>query len=663
MKIAIALLVSFVLTYLPSYPADYSPEVSMKFDTPYFLDNFGKFPADTLLLVGVLANKDITKDIKLSNTESIVAKTKTTFTAFMKPASVLELSRNASVLNINFTIKNVVAGDHNPNYTYIPQKFNFKGPIQRGIRTGGMEEYLKDPELNKFDGKGVLIGVIEAGLIDFRHSDFLNADGSTRFLAIWDQQDDSSITNSAFRYGRVWRADELNAIIQGKSQALTDFGESCCHVTNSASVAAGNGFATGNYCGVAPGANLVQVKYSSCSALHLINACRYIFNLADSLGMPCVITISQITFANAYDGSDIASVAVSEMVKEKPGRIVFSSAGNNGTLKFHNRYVNKDNNPDGKFCWMVAPWGLSKYSSFYLKINKNDVKKAEFSLDLDTMKDGDNDYKPNWIKLENCLKDPMKTYKATWNDSTELEYIIKPSHLSDSTLIVYVGVRSYKNAPSEYALLNRFSIRGDMTCDFWGSLYWQIILEEDMEGKTPPTNYITPDNKYLVQPIACGKDIMAVGTYYNQIEFVGEGGAALKSSDENDPNSKTGDPWFSTQQGGDLSGFWKPDFLSPGMGVGAAFPLDLDKKESGEPVLEDGLHMIYSGTSAASPVAAGMGALFLQKNPNATFEDFRTAVRETADVDETTGPVPNAKCGYGKINLYKLMKWEKRRGE
>ena len=36
-------------------------------------------------------------------------------------------------------------------------------------------------------GAGVIVGVVDDGL-DFRHPDFLNADGTTRLLSLWDMR-------------------------------------------------------------------------------------------------------------------------------------------------------------------------------------------------------------------------------------------------------------------------------------------------------------------------------------------------------------------------------------------------------------------------------------------------------------------------------------------
>jgi hypothetical protein len=52
-------------------------------------------------------------------------------------------------------------------------------------------------------GKGIIIGIIDVQGFDFSHPDFLDADGNTRFLSIWDQGGDARNPpdSQQFNYG------------------------------------------------------------------------------------------------------------------------------------------------------------------------------------------------------------------------------------------------------------------------------------------------------------------------------------------------------------------------------------------------------------------------------------------------------------------------------
>ncbi|MBL0032589.1 MAG: S8 family peptidase [Bacteroidetes bacterium] len=64
-------------------------------------------------------------------------------------------------------------------------------------------------------------------------------------------------------------------------------------------------------------------------------------------------------------------------------------------------------------------------------------------------------------------------------------------------------------------------------------------------------------------------------------------------------------------------------------------------------------HKRSSGTSMSSPMVAGICALYLQKNPTATWLDVKTAILNCADHDNFTGStLPDNNWGYGKVNAY-----------
>lgn len=60
----------------------------------------------------------------------------------------------------------------------------------RAIKTGGKI------------GVGVLIGIIDVGGFDFAHPDFIDKNGKTRFVSIWDQGSDIRTAPKPFNYGQ-----------------------------------------------------------------------------------------------------------------------------------------------------------------------------------------------------------------------------------------------------------------------------------------------------------------------------------------------------------------------------------------------------------------------------------------------------------------------------
>ena len=62
-------------------------------------------------------------------------------------------------------------------------------------------------------------------------------------------------------------------------------------------------------------------------------------------------------------------------------------------------------------------------------------------------------------------------------------------------------------------------------------------------------------------------------------------------------------------------------------------------------------HLVWEGTSASAPYAAGVIALIFQKNPKLDASHIRAILANSASADKFTGSVPNSDWGYGKINI------------
>jgi hypothetical protein len=67
--------------------------------------------------------------------------------------------------------------------------------------------------------------------------------------------------------------------------------------------------------------------------------------------------------------------------------------------------------------------------------------------------------------------------------------------------------------------------------------------------------------------------------------------------------------------------------------------------------VDDGVHVMMTGTSIAAGVAAGAVALLLEESPGLTPEAARMTLQMRANTDAQTGAVPNEKWGYGKLSM------------
>jgi subtilisin family serine protease len=195
-------------------------------------------------------------------------------------------------------------------------------------------------------GKNVLVGIVDVEGFDFAHPDFLDEQGKTRWLRIWDQGGDARpsprVANPrSFDYGAEFRKEHLDAAlaasatlhlppqeIERQSQMVPG-----SHGTHVASIAAGKR-------GVCPNAVLAGVlvslprededrRRSFYDSTRLVHAVEYLIDLADELGLPVSINVSLGTNGHAHDLSPAVNRWIDSALSVS-GRSVCVAAGNAG---------------------------------------------------------------------------------------------------------------------------------------------------------------------------------------------------------------------------------------------------------------------------------------------------------------------------------------------
>lgn len=194
------------------------------------------------------------------------------------------------------------------------------------------------------NGEGVLIGIIDVQGFDFAHPDFLDSDGKSRFIRVWDQGGDARPSPSAsgqFSYGAEFTREHFNdAIAAAPEMGIppTDIEKQSqmvegSHGTHVASIAAGNR-------GVCRKSQIAGVlislpqsdddrRLSFYDSSRLADAVDYLLALADERNMPVSINISLGTNGHAHDGSAAVTRWI-DAALAVPGRAVTVAAGNAG---------------------------------------------------------------------------------------------------------------------------------------------------------------------------------------------------------------------------------------------------------------------------------------------------------------------------------------------
>ena len=192
-------------------------------------------------------------------------------------------------------------------------------------------------------GRGVIVGIVDWGL-DVAHQNFRRADGSTRVLAMWDQDArQASGARPAYGYGTVHTAAGIDQALRAADPYAAlgyhpadsdDFGDGA-HGTHVCDIAAGNGRAAGSVPGMAPEADIVFVHLAArgTGGLASLGDTARILEALDFVRVtagdrPWVVNLSVGRCGGPHTGLTLVEQGIDALLSERPGRAVAQSAGN-----------------------------------------------------------------------------------------------------------------------------------------------------------------------------------------------------------------------------------------------------------------------------------------------------------------------------------------------
>lgn len=159
-------------------------------------------------------------------------------------------------------------------YQYTPKVYGLMQTqeVGRGERTIFNPGALTDSGIRQLQGaplnlrgNGTVIGIIDTG-IEYANAAFLDANGKSRILAIWDQTIQDGTPPTGLYFGTEYTREEIDrAIASGESRNIVKTDDPLRHGTIMAGVAAGSVVDGGStYIGAAPDADIVVVKLKEC---------------------------------------------------------------------------------------------------------------------------------------------------------------------------------------------------------------------------------------------------------------------------------------------------------------------------------------------------------------------------------------------------------------
>jgi len=432
--------------------------------------------------------------------------------------------------------------------------------------------YQRRPKV-KHTGKGIVVGIADWG-IDFTHPNFLNEDGTTRFLSIWDQSADFHESAFKYGYGRIFSKEEINTALLsshpfntlGYHPAKGDpFGDGA-HGTHVLDIAAGNGSI--DQSGVAPEADLVAVHLSSGKtkglaslgdSVKVLEAVDFIGEVADS--QPLAINLSVGQHGGNHQGKSLVEQGMDNFLREKTGRSIIQSTGNYYAAKAHSSGKINQN----EFNSLI--WDVSDYDKTPNELEVWYSNEDVFEIILKS---------PETETILSAKLGEIKDIFIQGETVGRLYHREQEPNTGDN----HVDIFLYNNAPTGHweLTLNGKDIQNG-TYHAW--------IERDSSCRACQSRFGEEDvdPNYTTGTICNGHETIAVGAYNPHV-----------SSFELAPFSSSGPT---------VDGRQKPNLVAPGLSIQAA-------KSAGRNELRStGEVTIKSGTSMAAPHVTGTVALIL----------------------------------------------------
>lgn len=493
-----------------------------------------------------------------------------------------------------------------------------------------------------FDGRGVIIGVIDRSF-EYRHPAFLDKEGRSRILALWDR--------SGYKPGADGSLPvDSTTIIDGTDKVDLQGGG---HGTHVAAIAAGSEVGNGFH-GVAPGASLVLIP-STFEAAEVIENVRFIRGFAQRRRMPWVINLSFGSQIGPHDGTTPYDRTLSHLTG--PGGVIVAAMGNEGIDNLHvgttlqpgqTRYVRFTREKKGENGVYpnaeLALWGQTPDRTVRFKVRPYVLTQGQLVA-----------YDAAFWKRCADIRSGADRNNLKEHWSIELRMNQIRVDVNDPAAEVVLAITLPGSAQSE------------RTFHLWAERHQGAFSPTAVPGHA--AEHLAPTADYLVgEGAATIPAAIAVGSFTSRKDY----------PDALHPNARGNRPnvvlngvdvvglrsYFSSNGPGLDSIRVRPTVLAPGSMVCSAlnalapgFNPEAQTTFVAD-VLKRGERTYYygamQGTSMASPFVTGCVALWLQASPTLTPADItdiirRSSRRPTAMNNAEWTPL----YGYGRIDAYK----------
>lgn len=492
-----------------------------------------------------------------------------------------------------------------------------------------------------YTGRGVIIGVIDAGF-DYTHPAFVNPEtGELRIARVWEQGAQGN-PPEGFSYGVEFKTP--TEIISAGGDVKKN-----SHGTHVACIAAGSNVGNSWY-GVAPEAEIVLVGISGAvpNNVNISDALAYIYNYAEKTGKPCVVNMSLGTPIGPHDGTSPFDQIADAL--QGAGKLLVGAAGNDGADKLHvsRTFVSSEDAPlqtmidfktspdENNVGGEIDIWGTAG-AQFQLVLHVFNYSTQSVVQSSETIIVGDGE--SNSIPFE-----LTKNSKGTIRITTETNPINGRPHA-----LISLGVTSLR---TRHAVALEIVPLTPGRIDAWSDNSYSLFTNKSLQG------WQDGDTDCTIGEIGgTGNHLLTVGAYTSRNEYTTLGSTVVETLPET-----VGDIASFSAVGPTIDGRNKPEITAPGTYVISALSNhDIPSATPIAAVLQVGDKEYYygymQGTSMAAPYLTGIAALLLQSSPNLTPSGFKSSIVQTALVDEYTGDahITDPHWGAGKVDAYAAL--------
>lgn len=534
----------------------------------------------------------------------------------------------------------------------------------------------------KYDGKGVIIGVIDGG-IDYQHIAFKDANGKSRIKAIFNAPDGvhgTEYTDPAqidtVRYD-VATSDHGTHVssIAGGSSVIID----------GANVTVTNAHDSATYGGMAPGADLYLAGINTLGNVTIANALQKMIAYADSHNEPIVVNCSFGSSMGPRNGtgegtSDLGQVFNQYFGPDHPNHIAVFSTGNDAGRDILGEgggmYTTATATPDEPLSDVIGSYYYNGVAGgYYYEGTLADVWTREpFDGSLNARilvidnQDGEVvqsiDVTPT--SRGNTVTIPAGFYVDSYGSSTagQVTAYVSQSNTGRQEVELYTdGLFCTSNTgyTSNYRIgFEVYPDDGSVLLDCWGGDYSYFTTQPAVEGY----NWAHASDDCSVSNEATMDNIITVGAYVTKNSIVDYTGTTASEADEFPTIGEIADFSCYEAKGVGPTGKQLPTITAPGATIVSAVNHYNTESEymtetsNGTGRVNENTTYPYGnmdGTSMSTPCVAGIVALWLQaakeKGEQLTNSDVELIMQETAFTDAFTYSGAYAShFGYGKID-------------